>query len=66
MFDGAFGTGVQARELSADDFGGPQLEGCNEMLVVTRPDVIGELHDSYLSVGVDAIETCTFGSFAIV
>src|SRR5215472_7424461 len=61
IFDGAFGTGVQEKHLTADDFGGPALEGCNEMLVLTRPDVIAELHASYLDVGVDVIETCTFG-----
>ncbi len=65
IFDGAFGTGVQERDLAADDFGGPELEGCNEMLVLTRPDVIGELHAAYLDVGVDAIETCTFGAFGV-
>jgi 5-methyltetrahydrofolate--homocysteine methyltransferase len=64
IYDGAFGTGIQARNLTADDFGGPELEGCNEMLVLTRPDVIGELHASYLDVGVDVLETCTFGAFA--
>ncbi|MGH9187350.1 MAG: methionine synthase [Acidimicrobiales bacterium] len=65
IFDGAFGTGIQERNLSPDDFGGPELEGCNEMVCVVRPDVIGELHESYLRVGVDAIETCTFGAFAV-
>ena len=40
VLDGAFGTGVQARDLGPDDFGGPTLEGCNEHLVFTRPDVI--------------------------
>jgi len=64
IYDGAFGTGIQARNLTADDFGGPELEGCNEMLVLTRPDVIGELHASFLEAGVDALETCTFGAFA--
>src|SRR5215475_25530 len=63
IFDGAFGTGVQEKNLTADDFGGPALEGCNEMLVLTRPDVIAELHASYLDVGVDVLETCTFGAF---
>jgi 5-methyltetrahydrofolate--homocysteine methyltransferase len=65
IYDGAFGTGVQSRNLTADDFGGPDLEGCNEILVVTRPDVIRELHAGFLDVGVDVIETCTFGSNAI-
>jgi 5-methyltetrahydrofolate--homocysteine methyltransferase len=63
IYDGAFGTGIQMRNLGPDDFGGPDLEGCNEMLVLTRPDVISELHASYLEVGVDALETCTFGAF---
>src|SRR4051794_4390540 len=65
IFDGAFGTGVQEKHLTADDFGGPELEGCNEMLVLTRPDVIGELHENYLRVGCDVLETCTFGAFGV-
>jgi len=64
IFDGAMGTGIQARGLGPDDFGGADLEGCNELLVVTRPDVISELHAAYLDVGVDVIETDTFGAFA--
>ena len=48
MFDGATGTNLQLAGLTADDFGGPDLEGCNELLNVTRPDVIAELHDSFL------------------
>ena len=64
IYDGAFGTGIQQRGLTADDFGGDELEGCNEILVVTRPDVIQQLHASFLEVGVDVIETCTFGSLA--
>ncbi len=65
VYDGAFGTYVQALELSADDFGGPKLEGCNELLAVTRPDVIAQMHDDYLSIGVDIIETATFGAFSV-
>jgi 5-methyltetrahydrofolate--homocysteine methyltransferase len=65
VFDGATGTNLQEVGLTADDFGGPDLEGCNEYLVVTRPDVIRDLHTSFLDVGVDVIETDTFGSFAI-
>ena len=60
VFDGAMGTSVQARELSADDFGGPELEGCNDHLVLSRPDVIKEIHASFLEVGCDVIETDTF------
>ncbi|MFO7591263.1 MAG: homocysteine S-methyltransferase family protein, partial [Acidimicrobiia bacterium] len=51
VFDGAFGTWVQDRDLSADDFGGPALEGCNEHLVLSRPDLIRAMHDEFLSVG---------------
>ena len=65
VFDGAFGTYVQSRNLSADDFGGPELEGCNELLAVTRPDIIAEMHDEFLEIGVDVIETATFGAFAV-
>ncbi|TMK54784.1 MAG: methionine synthase, partial [Actinobacteria bacterium] len=66
VFDGAFGTWVQARPLSAEDFGGPMLEGCNENLVLTRPDEITEMHRQFLEIGVDAIETATFGAFPVV
>jgi 5-methyltetrahydrofolate--homocysteine methyltransferase len=65
IFDGAFGTWVQGQDLDADDFGGPALEGCNEILVDTRPDLIRRMHDEFLAVGVDAIETASFGSFAV-
>jgi 5-methyltetrahydrofolate--homocysteine methyltransferase len=66
VFDGAFGTFVQGLDLGPDDFGGPTLEGCNEMLCLTRPDVIRSMHSAFLDVGVDALETATFGSFSIV
>jgi 5-methyltetrahydrofolate--homocysteine methyltransferase len=66
VFDGAFGTYVQDLDLGPEDFGGPNFEGCNEILAVTRPDVIAQMHDAFLSVGVDAIETATFGSFSLV
>jgi 5-methyltetrahydrofolate--homocysteine methyltransferase len=66
VFDGAFGTFVQDLDLGLDDFGGAHLEGCNEMLCLTRPDVIESMHDTFFSVGVDAIETASFGSFATV
>ncbi len=65
VFDGAFGTYVQALDLSADDFGGESFEGCNELLVATRPDVIAGMHDAFFGVGVDIVETASFGSFAI-
>ena len=65
VFDGAFGTYVQALGLGPDDFGGEDLDGCNELLVVTRPDVIAAMHDAFFRVGVDIVETATFGSFAV-
>jgi len=57
--DGAMGTMLQAQDLSLDDFAG--LEGCNEILSVTRPDVVRSVHEAFLAVGVDAVETNTFG-----
>jgi len=59
--DGAMGTMLQRYDLSIDDdFEG--LEGCNEILNVSRPDVVAAIHDAYLEVGVDAVETNTFGA----
>ena len=66
VFDGAFGTFVQGLDLGPDDFGGASLEGCNEMLCLTRPDVIEAMHSAFLDAGVDAIETASFGSFSTV
>ena len=65
IYDGAMGTGIQAAGLSADDFGGPELEGCNELLVVTRPEFIAGLHARYLEVGCEVIETDSFGSLGL-
>ena len=62
VFDGATGTNLQLRHLSPDDFGGPALEGCNEVLVDTRPDVVADLHRSFLDVGCEVVETDSFGS----
>ena len=58
--DGAMGTMLQAAEPTLDDFQGH--EGCNEILNVTRPDIVRSVHDAYLAVGVDCIETNTFGA----
>ena len=66
IFDGAFGTWVQGHDLGPDDFGGAALEGCNENLVLTRPDLIRQMHREYFDVGVDAVETATFGAFGTV
>jgi 5-methyltetrahydrofolate--homocysteine methyltransferase len=65
IFDGATGTNLQTVGLTADDFGGPSLEGCNEVLNLRRPDVIRDLHRSFLGVGVDVVESNTFGAFAV-
>ncbi len=59
--DGAMGTMLQRHDLQIEtDFAG--LEGCNEILNVTRPDVVAAIHDAYFAVGVDAVETNTFGA----
>jgi 5-methyltetrahydrofolate--homocysteine methyltransferase len=65
VFDGAMGTGIQLLGLGPDDFGGEALEGCNELLCLTRPDVVRQLHAEFLEVGVDVIETNSFGSFGV-
>ncbi|HEY2300428.1 MAG TPA: methionine synthase [Acidimicrobiales bacterium] len=62
IYDGATGTNLQLRQLGPDDFGGPAYEGCNEVLVDTRPDVVADLHRSFFDVGVDVVETDSFGS----
>ena len=58
--DGAMGTMLQAQNPSLEDF--QNHEGCNEILNVTRPDIVKAVHEEYLKVGVDAIETNTFGA----
>src|SRR5438067_69620 len=60
VLDGAMGTMLQQRNLSASDFGGPALEGCNEHLVRKRPDVVLDIHRKYLEAGADIIETNSF------
>jgi 5-methyltetrahydrofolate--homocysteine methyltransferase len=66
IFDGAMGTNLQLADLTADDFGGPDLEGCNELLVVSRPEAVDRVHRSFFEVGCDVVETDTFGAFAPV
>ena len=66
VIDGAMGTAIQNRNLGPEDFGGPEYEGCNEYLIVTRPDVIEDIHRSYLDAGADIIETNTFGATPVV
>jgi 5-methyltetrahydrofolate--homocysteine methyltransferase len=66
IYDGATGTNLQMQDLDADDFGGTIFEGCNEILSVTKPEVVEKLHRSFLDIGVDVIETNSFGSFGVV
>src|ERR1051325_7467418 len=66
VLDGAMGTAIQAMDLRPEDFGGPELEGCNENLVLTRPDAIQRVHRDYIDAGADIIETNSFGSTRIV
>lgn len=60
IFDGAMGTSIQNYNLTADDFGGEHLEGCNDYLVITRPEIIEAIHTSFLEVGSEVVETNTF------
>src|SRR5580700_800430 len=66
VLDGAMGTMLQQRNLTAADFGGASLEGCNENLVRTRPDVVLDIHRSYLEAGADIVETNSFGGTRLV
>src|SRR5947209_15339617 len=66
VLDGAMGTMLQQRNLTPADFGGPALEGCNENLVRTRPDVVLDIHRKYYEAGSDIVETDTFGGTPIV
>jgi 5-methyltetrahydrofolate--homocysteine methyltransferase len=60
VFDGAMGTNLQVQNLTLDDFGGPRFEGCNENLLVTRPDAVEKVHAAFLDVGCDVVETNSF------
>src|SRR5438067_5212282 len=64
VYDGAMGTSIQVRQPSVDDFWGK--EGCNELLVLSRPDIIRDIHASFFAVGSDVVETNTFGATSIV
>lgn len=66
VLDGAMGTMLQQQDLTADDFGGPSLEGCNENLVLTRPDIMKDIHRTYFEAGADIVETNTFGGTPLV
>src|SRR2546427_12862433 len=64
IYDGAMGTNIQFRNPSLDDFWGK--EGCNELLVLSRPDIIKDIHATYYKAGADVVETNTFGGASIV
>ncbi|MBU9889093.1 MAG: methionine synthase [Candidatus Omnitrophica bacterium] len=64
VFDGALGTNLQKLSLKNEDYAGK--DGCNEYLVVSKPEAVREVHESFLKVGCDAIETDTFGANRIV
>ncbi len=66
VLDGATGTWMQGQDLTAEDFGGPDLEGCNENLVLTQPDLVRRMHDEYFAAGADMVETNTFGATPLV
>ncbi len=66
IFDGGTGTSFQNLNLNADDFGGKELEGCNENLVLSSPKVVEKVHNSFLEAGCHVIETNTFGASSIV
>src|SRR5512146_1764452 len=64
VYDGAMGTSIQARNPSVDDYWGK--EGCNELLALSRPDIIRDIHAGYFDAGCDVVETDTFGATRIV
>jgi 5-methyltetrahydrofolate--homocysteine methyltransferase len=66
ILDGAMGTMIQQENLTEADFGSEDLDGCNEILVLTRPDVILKIHEAYFAAGSDIIETNTFGATSVV
>jgi cobalamin-dependent methionine synthase I/methionine synthase I (cobalamin-dependent)/very-short-patch-repair endonuclease len=60
VFDGAMGTSLQNQHLTAEHFGGEKINGCNDYLVISCPEAVEKVHRSFLEVGVDVLETCTF------
>jgi 5-methyltetrahydrofolate--homocysteine methyltransferase len=66
VFDGAMGTHLQGQNLTAEDFGGEHLNGCNEYLALSKPSAVESVHRDYLEAGADVIETDSFGSTSIV
>ncbi|MEL7034724.1 MAG: methionine synthase [Cyanobacteria bacterium J06592_8] len=66
IFDGAMGTNLQSQNLTAEDFGGAEYEGCNEYLVITKPEAVAKVHRDFLAAGADVVETDSFGSSPLV
>lgn len=66
IFDGGTGTSFQNLNLSSHDFGGDDLEGCNENLVLSSPNTVEQVHNSFLEAGCHVIETNTFGASSVV
>ena len=66
VFDGAMGTNLHAQDLSVDDYGGPQFEGCPEHLLISKPEAVEKVHAGFLEVGCDVVETDSFGGASIV
>src|ERR687885_2004783 len=66
IFDGAMGTNLQVQNLSVDDYGGAQFEGCPEYLLVSKPEAVERVHAAFLEVGCDVVETDSFGGIPYV
>src|SRR5204863_3267056 len=66
VFDGAMGTNLHAQDLTVDDYGGPQFEGCPEHLLISMPEAVEKVHVGFLEVGCDVVETDSFGGASIV
>jgi len=66
VFDGAMGTNLQTQNLTVDDYGGAQFEGCPEYLLISKPSAVELVHASFLEVGCDVIETDSFGGIPYV
>src|SRR5438067_519967 len=66
VFDGAMGTNLQVQNLTVDDFGGLQLESCNEYLLISKPEAVEKVHSAFFDGGCDVVETNSFGSTSVV
>ncbi len=66
VFDGAMGTSLQTQNLTVDDYGGAQFEGCPEYLLISKPSAVEKVHTSFFDVGCDVVETNSFGGTPVV